>query len=140
LSETSVIRVVLGFLLAPILPMAPFIVLNFIVNHSLQGAGPFLVLGILYVYPVMLVVGVPLYIHARAKGIFTFERTVQAAALTGTAIGVIVPISFISQTPVFPTLCAALLVGLIGALIGAAVGFTFWQIAGRSAQLDSSGT
>ena len=67
------IRVVLGFLLAPIMPMAPFIVLNLIVNRSFQGTGPFLVVGILYAYPVMLVVGVPLYIHARTKGIFTLE-------------------------------------------------------------------
>ena len=54
------IRVVLGFLLAPIVPMAPFILLNLFLNRTLQGAGPFLVVGILYAYPVMLVVGVPL--------------------------------------------------------------------------------
>jgi hypothetical protein len=135
-----VIRVVLGFLLAPIMPMAPFIVLNLVVSRSLQGAGPFLVVGILYAYPVMLVVGVPLYIHAKTKGIFTLERTVMAAALTGATIGIIVPISFITKSAIALTLGAALVVGLIGALIGAAVGFTFWQIAGRSANLRSSGT
>jgi hypothetical protein len=135
-----VIRIVLGFLLAPILPMAPFIILNLMLNRSLQGAGPFLVMGILYAYPVMLVVGVPLYLHARAKGVFTRERTVKAAALTGATLGVIVPMSFITQSGVVPAMGAALLVGLIGAFIGAAVGFAFWQIAGRSAQLDSSRT
>ena len=133
-------RVVLGFLLAPIVPMAPFIVLSLVVSGSLQGAGPFLVVGILYAYPVMLVVGVPLYIHAKTKGIFTLERTVKAAALTGAIIGIIVPISFITKSAIALTLGAALVVGLIGALIGAAVGFSFWQIARRSANLRSSGT
>src|SRR4051794_4298543 len=109
------------------MPMAPFIILNLMLNRSLPDAGPFLVMGILYAYPVMLVVGVPLYIHARAKGVFTLERTVKAAALAGAALGVIVPMSFITQSGVVPTLGAALLVGLIGALIGAAVGFAFWQ-------------
>ena len=134
------IRVVLGFLLAPIMPMAPFIVLNLIVNRSFQGAGPFLVVGIFYAYPVMLVVGVPLYIHAKAKGIFTLERTVKAAAVTGAIIGTLVPLSFITPSTMALTLGAAVLVGLIGALIGAAIGFAFWQIAGRNAHLRSSGT
>ena len=98
------IRVVLGFLLAPIMPMAPFIVLNLVVSRSLQGAGPFLVVGILYAYPVMLVVGVPLYIHAKTKGIFTLERTVMAAALTGAIVGIIVPISFITKSAIALTL------------------------------------
>ena len=119
--------------------MAPFIVLNLVVSRSLQGAGPFLVVGILYAYPVMLVVGVPLYIYAKTKGIFTLERTVMAAALTGAIVGIIVPISFITKSAIALTLGAVLVVGLIGALIGAAVGFTFWQIAGRSADLRSSG-
>ena len=134
------IRVVLGFLLAPITPMAPFIILNLIVNRSFQGAGPFLVVGILYAYPVMLVAGVPLYIHAKTKGIFTLEHTVKAAALTGAIVGIIVPISFITKSTITLTLGAALVVGLMGTLIGTAVGFTFWQIAERSTNLRSSGT
>ena len=134
------IRIVRGFLLAPVLPMAPFIVLNLIVNRYLQGAGPFLVLGILYAYPVMLVLGVPLYVQAKTKGIFTLERTVKAAALAGGIIGIIVPISFVARSAIALTLGAALVVGLIGAQIGAAVGFTFWQIVGRNAKLRSSGT
>ena len=131
-------RVVLGFLLAPIVPMAPFIVLNLIVNRSFQGAGPFLVVGILYAYPVMLVVGVPLYIHAKSRGIFTVERTVKAAALTGAVLGTLVPISFVTKTTVPLTLLAAVVAGLIGALIGGAVGFSFWQIAGRSSNVRRS--
>jgi hypothetical protein len=112
LEKTLVIRVVLGFLLAPIMPMAPFIVLNLIVNRSFQGAGPFLVVGIFYAYP----------------------------AMTGAIIGTLVPLSFITPSTMALTLGAAVLVGLIGALIGAAIGFAFWQIAGRNAHLRSSGT
>jgi hypothetical protein len=118
--------------------MAPFILLNLLLNRTLQGAGPFLVVGILYAYPVMLVVGVPLYVHARIKGTFTFERTVKAAAITGAIIGAIVPISFITESrAVFPALGGALVVGVIGAVIGAAVGFSFWYIAGSSSNLPA---
>ena len=85
------IRVVLGFILAPLVPMAPFI---------------------LYAYPVKLVVGVPLYVHARKKGTFTFERTVKAAAITGAIIGVIV-------------------------VIGAVVGFSIWHIPGSRSNTHS---
>lgn len=130
------IRVVLGFLLAPIVPMAPFILLNLLLNRTLQGAGPFLVVGILYAYPVMPVVGVPLYVHARIKGTFTFERSVKAAAITGAIIGAIVPISFITKSRmIFPALGGALVMGVIGAIIGAAVGFSFWYIVVRSSNL-----
>ena len=134
------IRVALGFLLAPIVPMAPFILLNLLLNRTLQGAGPFLVVGILYAYPVMLVVGVPLYVHARIKGTLTLERSVKAAAITGAVIGAIVPISFITEPRmIFPALGGALVVGVIGTVIGAAVGYSFWYIAERSSNLRWKG-
>ena len=134
------IRVVLGFLLAPIVPMAPFILLNLLLNRTLQGAGPFLVVGILYAYPVMLVVGVPLYVHARIKGTFTFERSIKAAAIAGAIIGAIIPISFITESRmIFSALGGALVVAVIGAVIGAAVGFSFWYIAGPSSNLRWKG-
>ena len=93
-------------------------------------------MGILYAYPVMLVVGDPLYVHARIKGTFTFERSVKAAAITGAIIGAIVPISFITKSRmIFPALGGALVMGVIGAIIGAAVGFSFWYIVVRSSNL-----
>ena len=107
------IRVVLGFILAPIVPMAPFILLNLLLTRTLHGTGPFLVVGILYSYPLMLVVGVPLYVHVRIKGTFTFERTVKAAAIAGPIIGAIVPISFITESRmIFPALGGALVMGV----------------------------
>ena len=120
--------------------MAPFILLNLLLNRTFQGAGPFLVVGILYAYPVMLVVGVPLFVHARIKGTFTLERSVKAAAITGAIIGAIVPISFITESRmIFSALGGALVVALIGAVIGAAVGFSFWYIAGRRSNLRWKG-
>jgi hypothetical protein len=125
-------RVVLAFLLAPITPMAPFILLNLVVNRSLYGAGPFLVVGLLFAYPVMLVVGVPLYLQARVKGTFTFQRTIKAAAVTGTIVGVTVGFLIAVSAGILRGLGVAFILGMIGALIGMAIGFCFWQIAAPS--------
>ena len=126
------VRVALAFLLSPIIPMMPFILVIVLATRSLQGAGPFLVVGTLYAYPVMFVIGLPLYIYARSRGTVTFERIVKSAALTGGSIGVVVSLVLLIQSHVLAALVAAVIVGTIGALVGAAIGVCLCAIGGSA--------
>jgi hypothetical protein len=56
-----VIRVVLAFVLAPLAPVVPLAAVGILAALNWKGAGPPLILG-LYTYPLMLVIGLPLYV------------------------------------------------------------------------------
>ena len=120
----------LAFLFAPILPVAPFVLLVLLANGTLQGAGPLLVIGFLYAYPVTFVVGLPLYIYSRAKRTVTERRIVKSAAITGTTVGIIVALSFSFIVPILTAIGVIVALGLLGALIGAAVGKSLCWIGG----------
>jgi hypothetical protein len=137
------VRLLLGTLIAPVAPVVLFsLVAMATARGHLADAGPFLVVGVFFVYPAMFLFGLPLYFYAQRKGRLTLEGTVLSGAAVGAFLATLVVLSFattrVNAALAGRTFTAAVLMTW-GAAQGALSGLCFWLIVARSSNNRRSG-
>jgi len=130
------VRLLLGTLIAPMAPVVLFSLIAMATGSGhLADAGPFLVVGVFYVYPAMLLFGLPLYFYAESKGPLTLTRTVLSGAAVGAFLATLVVLSF-GTSRVNAAIAAGIFTATVlvtwGAAQGALSGLCFWLIVARS--------
>ena len=133
----SVVRTVIGFILAPLTPVLVAFPFFLPPRHpdvpSLFSA--LFVLGFIG-YPILAIIGVPLYLVFARKGWLKFWPVVIAGGLMGTFFPLVFALSFFVGAGIDPGariesqkfLPLLAIIG-IGALTGTICGFSFWLIA-----------
>ncbi len=132
-------RLVLAFVVAPLAPVV-------LVSPVIFLAGPATFISVVYGYPAMLLLGVPVFaFFLRQKWLEIWQ-----VMLGGAVVGALVPILMMvamalsgpSDSPLLPLIAAAAGLSAIGAIFGAASGFAFWWVGlrGNAAYVDTTRT
>lgn len=124
-------KILLGFLLAPLAPLlviAPLVVLVF---RSLDAVGPFAFACVVYGDPATFISGTSLYLLFRDKGWLGWKHVTVGGLILGASIPAVIGllIGVASGSPGVGV--AFLAVAPFGAVLGSLTAFAFWFIAFR---------